>query len=149
MSRDRPVKSLATDLADGDAATFSLVRSGGGGGSGGGGAVGAAPGADPYGLPPAQPQYAPLQPAMVVPGPYAAAPGEGEPPQGYYPAQAAPAPLQPAAFHALPQIPAADAYANAYAAPAAPPAYAPAAPAAPAESEDDILARRLEMLKRG
>ena len=141
MSRDRPVKSLATDLADGDAATFSLVRSGGGGGGGGGGgAVGAAPGADPYGLPPAQPQYAPLQPAMVVPGPYAAAPGEGEPPQGYYPAQAAPAPLQPAAFHALPQIPAADAYAN---------AYAPAAPAAPAESEDDILARRLEMLKRG
>ena len=45
----------------------------------------------------------------------------------------------------MPQMPAADGYA----APAAPAAYAPATPAAPAESEDDILARRLEMLKRG
>ena len=106
--------------------------------------MGAAPGADPYGLPPAQPQFEQQQPAMMVPGPYAPAPGE--PPQGYYPAQAAPAPpQQPAAFHAMPQMPAADGYA----APAAPAAYAPAAPAAPAESEDDILARRLEMLKRG
>merc|ERR1719247_1559993 len=70
VSRDRPVKSVAVDLSDGESATFSIVpaygvvRGGGYAGGGGGGAplptatAEPLPGADPYGLPLTQPQYA-------------------------------------------------------------------------------------------
>ena len=144
VSRDMPVKSVAVDLENGANATFSIVRRGGGGGA-------PSPQKPPVAAPqPEQPAGFASMPAM----PPAQQPVEYAQP---YPPHAA-RPQDPYLPPATPVMPGAPP--PAYVAPAAvvpgdytytvvapPPAQPPAAPVA--ESEDDILARRLEMLKRG
>ena len=136
VSRDKPVKSVAIDLDNGANATFSIVRRGGSSSGGGGGVPQKPPVAAP------QPEQPPLaEPAMPAMPP--AQPVDYAQP---YPPYAAPQdPYLPPANPVAPGGPA-----PAYVAPGAPVVAPPAQPAAPvAESEDDILARRLEMLKRG
>ena len=144
VSRDTPVKSVAIDLETGANAVFSIVRRGGAGAAGpSGGGGGAAPQRPPVATP--QPEQTPVMLGGPMPA-MPALPVEYAQPQPHLPYAAPQDPYgMPPANPVAPGAPH-----PAYVAPAAPVVVPPAQPAAPpAESEDEILARRLEMLKRG